>query len=87
MIIATKNRFRAVCQHCEGPLLPVYRERKVTLRGVLSLMMFLLGVTLMSMSTAWGAMVALTAVVIGLSGNRKYTVLVCAGCGQTDREL
>lgn len=87
MIISVKNRFRAVCLHCEGPLLPVYRERKVTTRGVLSLMMFLLGITVMMMSTTWGAMVALIALVIGLSGNRKYTVLVCAGCGKTDREL
>jgi RNase P subunit RPR2 len=87
MIIAVKNRFRAVCQHCEGPLLPVYRERKVTMRGVLSLMMLLLGVTVMSMSLKWGALVAIVALIIGLSGNRKYTVLVCAGCGKTDREL
>lgn len=87
MIVVAKNRYRSVCQQCAGNLVPVARQRKVTLRGVLSLMMFLLGVTLMPMSPAWGAMVALTALVIGLSGNRKYTVLVCVECGAEGREL
>lgn len=87
MIVVAKNRYRGVCQKCAGTLLPVYRERVVTLRGVLSLLMLLLGVTVMSMSLGWGALVALIAIVIGLSGNRKYTVLVCVECGAEGREL
>lgn len=88
MIVADKNRWRVRCQHCGGgPMAVVQKQRAVTLRGVLALMVFMLGVTLMAITLVPGIVLVALSLIFGLSGNRKYNVLVCADCGRAGREL
>ena len=79
---------RVLCNKCNVELLPVTKRKSITFSGVVSVLIFLIGLLfILTDDLIAGALVILFGLVIGFSGKRQTTIMKCPSCGNEGRTL
>ena len=76
-----------VCASCKTVLVPVQKRKALSLSGLVSVVIFLAGLLTMLANFIVGAFVVIVALLIGMAGGNKKTVMVCPSCGAEGRSL
>jgi predicted RNA-binding Zn-ribbon protein involved in translation (DUF1610 family) len=69
------------CADCKVQLVPVQKTKVVTLGGLVSVVVFLVGLGAIFVNAIVGVLIMILAVVIGYAGGGKKTVMICPNCG------
>jgi hypothetical protein len=77
----------AACPTCRVALVPVQKPRSVSLAGIFSVLLFMLGLLSLFVSGIVGLLLMILAIVIGTVGRGKVTVMVCPQCGTAGATL
>jgi len=67
------------CQRCNVQLVAVQKKKAVSVSGLLSVILFIVGVVSLLANVLIGAVLMILALVIGMTGGSK-TVMVCPNC-------
>lgn len=65
---------------CEHQYVSTTKRRAVTVQGVISVLMVLVGVVTLLLSPVFGILLLIAGVLVGMVGRSK-SVIVCAKCG------
>ena len=69
------------CSKCKVQLVPVQKKKAVSVSGLISVVVFLVGLVAIFGNAIVGALIMILALVIGMVGGGKKTVMVCPNCG------
>lgn len=69
------------CSRCNAQLVPVQKRKAISIGGLISVVVFLVGLMAMLGNVIVGLVIMILALVIGMVGGGKKTVMVCAKCG------
>jgi predicted RNA-binding Zn-ribbon protein involved in translation (DUF1610 family) len=70
-----------VCAGCNVPYVQVQKPQMLSVSGLLSALLFLIGVVSLFVSPLAGGFIILIALVLGMTGQTKRTHLECPSCG------
>jgi hypothetical protein len=69
------------CADCKVQLVPVQKRKSVSLSGLISVVVFLVGLVAILVNPVVGALIMILAIVIGIAGGGRKTIMVCPNCG------
>src|SRR5262245_34766229 len=69
------------CANCKVQLVPVQKKKAVSASGLISVVVFLVGLVAIFGNAIVGALIMILALIIGMVGGGKKTVMVCPSCG------
>jgi hypothetical protein len=67
------------CSKCNVPLVSIQKNKAVSVTGLISVILFVIGVVVILSNVLVGAVLMILALVIGMAGGKK-TVKVCPNC-------
>jgi hypothetical protein len=67
------------CQKCNVQMVAIQKKKAVSVSGLLSLVLFVIGVCTILFNVLVGAVLLILAVAIGMAGGKK-TVMICPNC-------
>ena len=77
----------AACSSCNIALVAVEKARAVSIGGLLSVIVIIVGVLALAFNVVVGILIIILALVIGAVGRGTKTVMVCPKCGQQGAAL
>jgi len=77
----------ASCSKCNVALVPIEKKKAVSLAGVVSVFLFLIGIASAFANVIVGILIMILALIIGAVGRGKKTIMVCPECGEQGRVL
>jgi len=69
------------CPSCKVQLVPVQKRKAISVSGLISVVVLLIGLLALLGNVLVGAVIMILALVIGMVGSGKKTVMVCPKCG------
>jgi hypothetical protein len=79
MTAGTASPSAMACERCNVLMVPVQKTKAVSFSGLVSVVLFFVGVLSMLANVVVGAILLILSLVIGMTG-RKKTVMVCPNC-------
>ena len=80
-----KTHSVAACKKCNVELVTKEKKQSVSVAGVSSACLFLIGIVLIFFNPLVALIIIILAMIIGIVGRGKKTVLVCPNCGEEFR--
>jgi len=75
------------CEKCNVQLVTKEKKSSVSIAGIFSVLMFLVGALVMLANVMVGIIVMVVAIIIGSVGRGTKTVMVCPQCGAEGRTI
>ena len=72
----------ASCSECNVSLVSVEKKNAVSIAGLMSVVLFLIGLVSAFANITVGILIMILALIIGAIGRGKKTVMVCPQCGE-----
>lgn len=70
------------CEQCNVALIPIQKKAQVSVAGIFSVLLFLIGLVTCVANLVAGLVVIGLAILISLTGRAKYTAMTCPSCGK-----
>jgi DNA-directed RNA polymerase subunit RPC12/RpoP len=77
----------ASCPNCNVQLVTKEKKKAVSIAGIFSALMFLVGIGVAFANIIVGLLIMILAVIIGVVGRGKKTIMVCPKCGAEGRTI
>jgi predicted RNA-binding Zn-ribbon protein involved in translation (DUF1610 family) len=76
----------ASCAQCSVALVPVEKDKAVTIIGLFGVIVFFAGLLMMASNVVVGLVTAVIGLVVSIAGRKKRVVMVCPNC-KAERRL
>ncbi len=70
------------CDHCNVALIPIQKKAQVSVAGVFSVLLFIVGLIVCAANLVAGIVVIALAILVSVTGRAKYTAMTCPSCGK-----